>query len=222
MRGLYRRYLADRTDVLLSRRDHHHFAQLFEEVWANIQWDHRPSARRLWELAAHGPGDGDIVEIGSFLGNSTIFLSDGLGYSGRAGTVHAVDPHSEESMTQVPGDASISSQFIANVERYGRWDVVDYHRTTSVEAAAKWSGGPIRLLYIDGLHTFDAVIADYEAWSPHLSEQHVVVFDDFLWPAVEAAVRTLRDTVKPVKFSVRGGQAVFSTDALPLSQAGLP
>lgn len=216
-RSVYRKALADRVDGVLHGSEDPDFTRWFERVWPHLQWDHRPTARRLYHLAASGPGEGAIVEIGSFLGNSTIFLAA----SGRD-TVHAIDPHDEQSMTQVPGEESTSAQFLANLERFDVRDRVVYHRTTSVEAADGWEGGPVRLLFIDGLHTYDAVRDDYRAWQPHLAAEHVVVFDDFLWVDVERAVRELRAEHRPTWFAIRGGQAIFATQPLPMRVAGLP
>lgn len=217
-RSAYRDALADRVDrMLLAPGDDPAFREIFSRVWPTLRWDHRPTARRLYELAARGPGHGVIVEVGSFVGNSTIFLAA----PGRS-VVHAVDPHSDESMAQVPGTPVTSEEFLANLEHFGVSPQVEYHRQPSISAAREWSGGPVRLLYIDGLHTYDAVTADYRAWAPHLAPQHVVVFDDFLWMDVERAVRVLHAEVRPTWFGVRGGQAIFATSPLHLRTAGLP
>ena len=217
VRRHYRRTLADRVDGVLARGDDPAFTDWFARVWPRLQWDHRPTARRLYELAARGPGEGCIVEIGSFIGNSTIYLAA----AGRD-RVHAVDPHSEDSMRQVPGTSGTSETFLANLERFGVRNRVEYHRMPSVEAAAAWHGGPIRLLFVDGLHTYDAVTADCGAWAPHLAAEHVVLFDDYLWPEVGRAVTDLRRRLAPRWFAVRGGQAMFATRPLPLRMAGLP
>lgn len=214
----YRRLFADRVDrTTLTRSDDPSFAEWFGRVWPELRWDHKPSARRLWELAAHGPGEGDIVEIGAFIGNSTIYLA-----APNRDRVHSVDPHSRESMSQLRGHEDSSSMFLANLDRFDVRDRVEYHRKSSTEAAAEWSGPPVRLLLIDGMHTHEAVMSDYLAWKPVLAERHVVLFDDFLWPEVERAVRDLRHQFCPEWFAVRGGQAMFSTEPLRLRIAGLP
>lgn len=217
IRLVYRRWFADHVDALLALGDSDEFTKIWNEVSPVLHWDHRPSARRLYELVRATAGvEGTVVEIGSYLGNSTIYLA-------RAGaTVHAVDPHTEDSMVQLSGDPSASERFLANLERFGVRDRVVYRRLPSVQAARSWTGGPIRLLYVDGMHTFDAVLADYESWQPHLANEHVVVFDDVLWKEVERAVRLLRARHRPPYFYVRGGQAIFSTRRLPLRVAGLP
>ena len=40
-------------------------------------------------------------------------------------------------------------------------------RKTSQEAAANWEE-PIDFLFLDGLHSFEAVQTDWKAWSPHV------------------------------------------------------
>lgn len=217
IRATYRQLLADQIDRLLWIGDESAFARLFGEVWPVLQWDHRPTARRLFEIARGGPGEGVIVEIGSFLGNSTVFLAA----AGR-GTVHAVDPHDDDSMLQVPGDAQTSERFLATLRQFGADDKVIYHRATSIDTARSWQGGPVRFLFIDGLHTYSDVVEDFESWQPHFGPEHVVLFDDFLWPEVDAAVRELRRRHGPPWFAVRGGQAIFSTQPLSLRMAGLP
>jgi predicted O-methyltransferase YrrM len=234
----YRSALADRADLLLGRTHSPDFERAWRTVSPVMTWAHRPSARRLWELAAT-PGEGTIVEIGSFLGNSTVYLA----LSG--GEVHAVDPHSSESLTQLSAHWTVrepggrparaanngkppatapddtSAHFLRNLERLGVRDRVVYHRQTSVDAARQWDGKLIKLLYVDGLHTREAVLADYHAWRPFLAHEHVVLFDDFLWAEVEDAVRQLRCDTQPKYFYVRGGQAMFSTLRLSLQVAGL-
>jgi predicted O-methyltransferase YrrM len=220
VRGRYRDHLADRVDVLFARVDDGRFRILFDEVWPVLQWDHRPTARRLYLLAKEGPGEGAIVEIGSFLGNSTIFLAAGA-RSGRGEVVHAIDPHSPESMTQVPGDPDVSARFLSNLERFRVRDRVVYHRLQSVRTAAEWNAGPVRLLFVDGLHTYDSVRDDFNAWQPHLGSRWTVVFDDVLWPEVERAVADLKRRWRPPWSAVRGGQAIFSTHPLSVRIAGL-
>ncbi|TMK97996.1 MAG: class I SAM-dependent methyltransferase [Actinobacteria bacterium] len=149
------------------------------------------------------------------------------------GIVHAVDPHTPDSMQQLmpsagaggslpPLDPDPSQAFLRNLERFGVRDCVIYHRAPSVEVAARWRGERVRLLYIDGLHTYDAVRDDYNAWKPFLADEHVVLFDDYLWEAVGRAVDDLRPQAASRFFYVRGGHAIFSTTRLATCIIGLP
>lgn len=218
--GIYRALAGDLLDLGLRVGDPAGFRRAFAHVYAELRWDRRPTARRLHELAARGPGEGAIVEIGSYLGNSTIYLALGSLAAGRE-KVHAVDPHTELSMAQVPDKERTSEKFLVNLDRFGVHQHVVYHRQASVEAAQAWDGGPVRLLYIDGLHTFDAVVSDFTSWYPHLSTSHVVVFDDYLWVEVASAVEHLRSRFRPYWYAVRGGQAIFATQPLSVRSAGL-
>ena len=41
---------------------------------------------------------------------------------------------------------------------------------------------PIRLLFIDGLHTYEAVAADIRDWAPRVVPGGIIVFDDYMNP----------------------------------------
>lgn len=223
----YRAHLADRLDPLMAVGDEGDFHEAWSAVSPTLTQNHRPSARRLWQLAKL-PNPGTTVEIGSFMGNSTIYLAMA------GGQVHAVDPHTPASMRQTSspagceageqpqGTPETSEMFLANLERFGVRERVTYHRASSVNAAQSWSGERVRLLYVDGMHTYEEVRQDYMAWKPFLAERHAVLFDDYLWAEVQRAVDDLRALLAPPCFYVRGGQAIFSTAPLALRVVGLP
>lgn len=57
--------------------------------------------------------------------------------------------------------------------------MVTLHRATSVSVAGAWASGDVGLLHIDGNHRYKAVLADIDAWTPHLAPSAVLVFDDY-------------------------------------------
>jgi predicted O-methyltransferase YrrM len=137
------------------------------------------------------PGNGRVVEIGSYLGRSTVVLGHAVAEAGRAPVV-AVDPHTGD-LTIDGSRQDTRDRFLQNMTAAG----VDRHvrliHATSVDAADEWSGEPVELLFVDGLHTRDAVVADVESWSPFLAHRGCVVFDDYLvYQDVRAALRELR------------------------------
>jgi hypothetical protein len=74
----------------------------------------------------------------------------------------------------------------------------------------------VDLLYVDGWHSYDAVIADGQAWLPHLSSRGVVVFDDYAcYPEVRAAVEELADRGLYRPWGSVFGQAIGGTQADP-------
>ena len=68
-----------------------------------------------------------------------------------------------------------------------------------------------RLLFVDGLHTREAVLADVHAWMSYFTPGCHVIFDDFLpFPEVRQAVRELRASgAVPGKGLIVGKMAAF-------------
>lgn len=148
----------------------------------------------LMLLAAIGPGEGEVVEIGSFLGRSSCFMAQGLKTRGH-GVVHCVD-HFEGSPEHQQGrlheqddlmaDGTLLHRFRANLASHALQDHVRPQVADSLTAAGDWDGAPIRLLFIDGDHSYEATRADFEAWSPYVPHSGVICFHDVgpSWPGV--------------------------------------
>lgn len=144
----------------------------------------------LYHLA-RVPGPGHIVEIGSYLGRSTIVMAHAARDAGSPPVI-AVDPHTRALGYEGEEPFDTREQFEANVKRAGVSSAVRLEHSTSVQGARRWGGEPVRLLFVDGWHSREAVLADVHAWQPHLLPNASVVFDDFLPSAgVRAAVRDL-------------------------------
>jgi Methyltransferase domain len=67
------------------------------------------------------------------------------------------------------------------VERFAGNPNVRIHRTTSLVAAKEFPDGYFDWVYIDGDHSFDAVLADLNAWFPKLKLSGSIVCDDYTW-----------------------------------------
>jgi len=139
----------------------------------------------LYFLAASGPGRGVIVEIGSFQGRSTIWLARGSLEKGREKVI-AIDPHLGSPEHQpgavcahfMPAEGSTLSAFRNNLKRFQIEQGVEERVMTSGEAAAAWDGLPIRLLFIDGAHEYEAVEADFLGWAPKVVKEGIIAFHD--------------------------------------------
>ncbi|HWK28862.1 MAG TPA: class I SAM-dependent methyltransferase [Solirubrobacter sp.] len=155
----------------------------FEDAWSRAQaidgYTTRPELSLLYHAALVTPGPGVIVEIGSYLGRSTVVLASAVATSGR-GRVVAVDPHTRAlGIAELP-EHDTRLEFLANLERAGVADHVELKHAYSVDAAAAWDGEPIRLHFVDGWHSRDAVVEDVSHWAPYLTPDAVVVFDDYM------------------------------------------
>src|SRR5881409_1778577 len=78
---------------------------------------------------------------------------------------------------------SSHDKFQENLRRAGVADVVDCRRAFSHEVARDWTR-PIRLLWIDGDHVYEAVKRDLALFRPHLAPGAIVAMHDVLgtWP----------------------------------------
>lgn len=159
----------------------------------------------LHNQAAVVPASNAIVELGSYKGKSTAYLARGA-IIGHGAPVFAVDAWSEEVSAwrnRVLGrlPSATYREFLAQLDKAGVRDHVSAIQSLTALAADIWEHHYaeehlVGLLYIDGDHHFDAVLADYRAWRPHLADDALVVFDDYDQvnnPGVLAAVKALAE-----------------------------
>jgi len=139
----------------------------------------------LYWLARHWPGKGYVVEIGSFKGKSACFLARGM-KAGAGGRLAAVDhfhgsPEHQPQGTHPDKDIAASGStleiFKRNIAAAGVSDRVDVHVGASAEIGANWRE-PIRLLFIDGDHSYEASSQDFVVWSPWVAVHGIVVLHD--------------------------------------------
>jgi predicted O-methyltransferase YrrM len=136
--------------------------------------------RFLSLLGAAPTAAGDILEIGSFKGKSTILLARSAAFAG-AGRVVAVDPLILPSVTD-PRDAdpaTLPALFRENLRANGVADQVDFHQMTSRELGTTWDR-PIRLLWIDGDHTWDGARLDFDTFARFVPPGGIVALHDVL------------------------------------------
>jgi MMP 1-O-methyltransferase len=161
-------------------------------------------ARFLGLLAACVPAPGAIVEIGSFKGKSTVMLASVATHYG-LGPVIAIDPHTAPAVTDAkiaPGSSTFE-EFVSALRSAQVEKEVEIHRAYSREAAIGWSR-PIRLLWIDGDHTYAGAREDFELFSRYLSNGAVVAMHDALH-AYEGPIRVfVEEILRSDKFGPAG------------------
>jgi predicted O-methyltransferase YrrM len=156
------------------------FRHSWQEAANTAGWLGRDAARVLFGLARDGPGEGRVVEVGAYLGRSTIVLADGLKARDQDERVVSIDPHDAVLYRDGVGTSSADTMplYLHNLEAAGVRDRVLAIRATSADAAKGWDE-PVRLLYVDALHDTASVLQDIELWTPHIAPCGVIVFDDF-------------------------------------------
>jgi predicted O-methyltransferase YrrM len=142
----------------------------------------------LYEAAATVDVAGPFLEIGSYLGRSTLFLAAAARLRGTQ--VLAVDHHRGSEEHQ-PGweyhDPSLVDSgtglldtlpgFRRTITAAAVEDVV-IAVVARAEAFARLWATPLALLFLDGSHTDDSAQRDYECWAPHVAVGGVLAIHD--------------------------------------------
>lgn len=135
-------------------------------------------ALHLYEMALKASRLGPCLEIGSYCGLSAAFL--GMGCRENGGVLFSIDHH-RGSEEQQPGQEYFDPVLIDR--QTGLIDTFPFFRKTiadlgledtvvpivasSALTAKAWST-PLGLVFIDGGHTFEAALADYNGWAAHI------------------------------------------------------
>lgn len=119
---------------------------------------------------------GEIVEIGSFQGKSTIHLAI------NTKLVHAIDPHPGKLDNHHSTSPTLKT-LKSNLKKAGLTKKVSIIKKTS-RATVKGRKLPIKLLFIDGLHDYKNALLDYQSWNKHLVNNSVIAMHDSFcgWP----------------------------------------
>jgi MMP 1-O-methyltransferase len=142
----------------------------------------------LYQTAAAYAGAGPIAEIGSYCGKSTIYLAAAAKEAGQL--VVTVDHHRGSEEIQ-PGWEHHDPDLVDPAT--GRMDSLPFFRATlaaaglehyvvavigsSADVATLWRT-PLGMLFIDGGHSEDNVLTDYEGWAPWLAMGGALAFHD--------------------------------------------
>ncbi len=148
----------------------------------------------LMLLAACPTAKGEILEIGSFKGKSTILLARSAEL-GDGAMINAVDPMTApcETDPDLKGDESSLADFTRNIVEHNAADRVVLHQMLASELAQSWKT-PLRLLWIDGDHTYAGTKSDLDGFLPFVADRGIVAFHDVLH-AFEGGARVFAEEV---------------------------
>jgi predicted O-methyltransferase YrrM len=126
----------------------------------------------LFESARRLPPNANIVEIGSFEGRSTCCLAAAC--RGTEKRVFAIDTF--DGGSDLPRCNSFPA-FSKNLKRCGLESYVEPIKCLSTQVAKTWNK-PIHLLFVDGSHYYEEVLADFSGFFPRVVGGGIVAFHD--------------------------------------------
>jgi hypothetical protein len=118
-----------------------------------------------------------------------------------AATIYCIDTWENFGMSEGPRDTF--AVFQSNAAPFGNQVVPVRGWSTEVAARLLAQVGSIDLLFVDGDHSYDGVIADWRCFGPALARSAVVAFHDIEW--AEGVQRVVNEEVRPV-VRMQGGR----------------
>ncbi len=124
-----------------------------------------------------------MVEIGSFIGVSTLWAASALAETGK-GKIHCVDlfqpilPFPHSNMIHIPDPVAYITE---NFERAGLRQYIEFHPGNSHETGERYAeliGEKIDFLFIDGDHTIPGAVRDFLLYEPHVAPGGYIMLHD--------------------------------------------
>lgn len=136
-----------------------------------------------------------FVEVGAYLGRSTVYLASRIQQSGKKIRLYVVDLWDgwvyREDEEPAPESADVFAQFFRNVRRAGIDEVLCPLRMPSEEAADLFDDGTLDFVFLDADHGYQAVRRDLQCWFPKVKRRGFLGGHDYLnpnFPGVRRAV----------------------------------
>lgn len=142
----------------------------------------------LYDRCVESGSLGPCLEIGSYCGKSTVYLGEACRKTGRC--LYAVDHHrgsEEHQLGEEYHDPALYDdsaglmdsfrEFRRTMAHAGLDDVVVPIVASSKVAARDWAT-PLGMVFIDGGHSLEAAMTDFDCWSPHVMVGGILAIHD--------------------------------------------
>jgi predicted O-methyltransferase YrrM len=152
----------------------------------------------LCDLAGELPDGGRYLEVGSWLGLSSILIATQLianrNFDAKVFCVDTWEGSPEHQGEEEITERTLYDEFRRNVLSAGVGRVISPVRMPSVQAEKHWNQGPLDVVFIDGDHSAKSCLSDIEAWLPRLkSGGRMLGHDAVPGGSVEEALKTFRN-----------------------------
>lgn len=150
----------------------------------------------LFDLAVASSAKGDVVEVGSYLGASSSYLSAGLAGTGRR--LYCVDTWNNETMPD--GVRDTYQEFIQNTTAFRKTLVTVRKKSDALRREDL--GSRIGLVFLDGDHSYESVSREFRMFSEWLASGSIIALHDILY--FDGVVRTYCEALSSGAWLPRG------------------
>jgi len=130
-----------------------------------------------------------FVEVGAWLGKSTVFMADAIRKSGKAIRFDCIDNWeggTEGKANRVTGREIVAKRktdlhrdFLDNVKRCGVSSFVNPIRGDSTKTAEQYADSSLDFVFIDADHEYESVLRDLRAWYPKVKPGGTLAGHDY-------------------------------------------
>jgi len=147
--------------------------------------------RILFRIAKSLKSNSVLVQIGSYAGESTCFIAEGIGFKNCE--FYCIDTWYNDAMEHhARKGEDVFGEFLRNVEPYR--DKILPMRGYSYEMINKFpKQKKIDFLFIDGNHSYEGVQRDIQDWIPLVKKNGIVCFHDY--PEVLGVKRAVDEVI---------------------------
>jgi len=136
----------------------------------------------LFNKATELPKNGVIIEIGSFMGLSSIIMASALlsnnNYKAKIYCVDTWEGSPEHKNLDEVKSKQLYEIFLENIQKYKVNSIIYPIRKPSVEAANEFEDLSADFIFIDGDHSFESCYSDLVTWYPKLKEGGILFGHD--------------------------------------------
>jgi predicted O-methyltransferase YrrM len=142
---------------------------------------------KLYSLSKTLKRSSVVVEIGSYIGASSIFIAKALSDDSK---LYCIDTWQNDAMTE--GNWDSYTEFSKNIKSVK--NKIIKIRQTSVEAGINFNE-MIDLIFIDGDHSYEGVKKDIDIWFPKLKTGGIIIMHDIGW--ADGVNKVIQEDIQP-------------------------
>lgn len=153
-----------------------------------------------------------IIEVGSWMGQSVIYLAQQVALSGKDIKINAVDiwdmSYDYEPFHLMFEKAKILNTdlyglFVLNLETFNVSHLVDSLVMSSVTASKEFEKETVDVVFIDANHSYEAVRNDLEAWWPKIKKGGIMAGHDYFNPPPDGVKQAVDEFFQSLDLSIQ-------------------